>query len=30
MYWKGKKYLRSSIDEGNKNLPWEQPAYKAE
>ena len=29
-YWKGKKYLRSKINEANKNLPWEQPAYKNE
>ena len=28
IYWKGKKYLRSGIDESNKKLPWEQPAYK--
>ena len=28
VYWKGKKYLRSSMDEGNKNLPWEKEAYK--
>jgi hypothetical protein len=27
-YWKGKKYSRSEIDEGNKKLPWEVPAYK--
>ena len=26
-YWKGKKYLRSKIDEENKNLPWEKPAH---
>ncbi len=30
MYSKGKKYLRSSFDEGDKTLPWEAPAYKAE
>jgi hypothetical protein len=30
MYWKGKKYLRSSFNEGDKTLPWEAPAYKAE
>ena len=30
MYWKGKKYLRSSFDESDKKLPWEQPAYKKE
>ena len=28
-YWKGKTYPRSKINEGNKNLPWEIPAYKA-
>ena len=27
-YWKGKKYSRSEIDEGDKKLPWERPAYK--
>jgi hypothetical protein len=27
-YWKGKKYNRSEMDEGNKKLPWERPAYK--
>ena len=26
--WKGKKYLRKNMDEGNKNLPWEKEAYK--
>ena len=25
--WKGKKYSRSKMDEGNKNLPWEKEAY---
>ena len=29
VYWKGKKYLRSKIEEGGKNLPWEKEAYKA-
>ena len=29
VYWKGKKYLRSKLDESNKQLPWEKPAYKA-
>ena len=29
VYWKGKKYLRSIMDEGNKNLPWEKEAWKA-
>jgi len=28
VYWKGKKYPRSIMDEGNKNLPWEKEAYK--
>lgn len=26
--WKGKKYSRSTMDEGNKKLPWEVEAYK--
>jgi len=29
MYWKGKKILRSSIDEGSSKLPWEIEAYRA-
>ena len=29
VYWKGKKIPRSTMDEGNKNLPWEVEAYKA-
>jgi hypothetical protein len=29
VYWKGKKYPRSTMDEGCKNLPWEKEAYKA-
>jgi hypothetical protein len=29
VYWKGKKIPRSTMDEGNKNLPWEREAYKA-
>ena len=29
VYWKGKKVPRSTMDEGNKNLPWEKEAYKA-
>ena len=29
VYWKGKKYPRSKMDEGNKNLPWEKEAWKA-
>ena len=28
VYWKGKKYPRSSMKEGAKNLPWEAEAYK--
>ena len=27
VYWKGKKYSRSSMDEGGKKLPWEKEAY---
>ena len=27
--WKGTEYRREDFDEGNKNLPWEVPAYKA-
>ena len=27
VYWKGKKHPRSSMDEGNKKLPWENEAY---
>lgn len=27
--YKGKRYDRDSFDEGNPNLPWEKPAYKA-
>lgn len=26
--WKGKKYPRSKMQEGAKNLPWEMEAYK--
>ena len=29
VYWKGKKIPRSTMDEGDKNLPWEREAYKA-
>ena len=29
VYWKGKKIPRSTMDEGDKNLPWEKEAYKA-
>jgi hypothetical protein len=29
VYWKGKKYPRSKMEEGAKNLPWEKEAYKA-
>ncbi len=28
VYWKGKKYLRSAMQEGNKKLPWEAEAYR--
>ena len=28
VYWKGKKYPRSKMNEGAKNLPWEMEAYK--
>ena len=28
VYWKGKTIPRSTMDEGNKNLPWEREAYK--
>ena len=28
VYWKGKKIPRSTMDECNKNLPWEREAYK--
>ena len=28
VYWKGKKYSRKTMDEGNKTLPWEAEAYK--
>ncbi len=27
VYWKGKTYPRSSMNEGAKNLPWEKEAY---
>jgi|TARA_B100001939_G_C16712534_1_gene517681 hypothetical protein len=27
VYWKGDKILRSEINEGAKNLPWEKEAY---
>jgi len=27
VYWKGKKYSRKDMDEGNKTLPWEAEAY---
>lgn len=29
IYWKGKKYPRSTMDEGCKSLPWEKEAWKA-
>lgn len=28
VYWKGKKYSRAKMNEGEKNLPWEKEAYK--
>jgi len=28
VYWRGKKYPRSKMNEGAKNLPWEKEAYK--
>tara|TARA_R100000900_G_scaffold144668_1_gene129080 strand:- start:1704 stop:2012 length:309 start_codon:yes stop_codon:yes gene_type:complete len=28
VYWKGKKYSRAKMEEGNKQLPWEAEAYK--
>jgi len=28
VYWKGKTYSRSDMQEGAKNLPWEAEAYK--
>ena len=27
VYWKGKTYPRSEMEEGNPNLPWEKEAY---
>ena len=28
VYWKGKIYPRNKMNEGAKNLPWEDEAYK--
>jgi len=28
VYWKGKTYPRSTMEEGSKKLPWEAEAYK--
>ena len=28
VYWKGKVYPRNKMNEGAKNLPWEDEAYK--
>lgn len=28
VYWKGKVYPRATMNEGAKNLPWEDEAYK--
>jgi hypothetical protein len=30
IYWKGKKYSRNKLKEGDTNLPWEKEAYKKE
>ena len=30
IYFKGKTYPRTSFDESDEKLPWEQPAYKNE
>ncbi|RLD65256.1 MAG: hypothetical protein DRI84_07155 [Bacteroidetes bacterium] len=30
IWWKGKRYSRSKIKEGAKNLPWEKEAYAKE
>jgi hypothetical protein len=27
VYWKGQTIARSELQEGNKELPWEKPAY---
>ncbi len=27
VYWKGKAYPRSNMNEGSKKLPWEKEAY---
>lgn len=27
VYWKGEKYPRASMKEGNKTLPWEKEAW---
>ena len=29
VYWKGKTYPRDEMEEGDKQLPWEQEAWKA-
>ena len=29
VYWKGKRMPRSKMEEGDKSLPWEKEAYKA-
>ena len=29
VYWKGKRYPRSVMEEGKKTLPWEKEAWKA-
>lgn len=30
VYWKGKTYSRSKMNEGDNDLPWEKEAYKKE
>jgi len=27
VYWKGKRYSRAQMQEGNRTLPWEAEAY---
>ena len=29
VYWKGKRMPRSKMEEGDKSLPWEKEAYRA-
>ena len=30
IFWKGKTYKRSELNEGSNKLPWEKAAYKTE